>query len=75
MVKQKEFSWGNSLILNLDGTFSSGYTAECGNDCFKSTSGRFIFIDEVHIRFILEDIHFSGFCGSNLKTKSELNKI
>jgi len=74
MVKQKEFSLGNSLTLNLDGTFSSGYSAKCGNDCFQNTSGRFIFIDEVHIRFILEDIHFSGFCGSNLKTESELNR-
>lgn len=74
MIKQKEFSMGNSLTLNLDGTFSSGYSAKCGNDCFKNTSGRFIFIDEVHIRFILEDIHFSGFCGSDLKSETELNR-
>ncbi|WP_428231227.1 hypothetical protein [Flavobacterium sp.] len=74
LVVQKKFSLGSNLRLNLDGTFESSYFASCGNDCFTSSSGRFMLIDEVHIRFVLVDIRFSGFCGGNLKSETELNR-
>ncbi len=73
LVAQKEFSWGNNLKMDLDGTFVSRYLAECGSDCFTSSSGRFMIIDDAHIRFILINIHYSG-CGKELKSESDLNK-
>jgi hypothetical protein len=74
LVAEKQFSCGNNVKLNLDGTFESRYSAPCGNDCFTSSSGRFIMIDDAHIRFIVADIHFSGWCGEQLKSESDLNR-
>lgn len=74
IVKQKQFSWGNNLRLNFDGTFESRYSAPCGNDCFTSSSGRFIIIDDTHIRFILVSIYYGGWCSENLKSESDLNR-
>lgn len=74
LVAQNQFSWGNNLKLNLDGTFESRYSASCGNDCFTSSSGRFIMINETHIRFILVDIQYGGWCGRELKSESDLNR-
>ena len=74
LVSQKEFSWGNNLKMELDGTFVSRYLAGCGNDCFTSSSGRFIIIDDAHIRFILVNIDYSGWCGKELKSETDLNR-
>lgn len=74
LVAEKELSFGNNLSLELDGTFSSEYLAECLKDCFASTSGRFIRIDDTHIRFILVNTHYRGWCGKDSKSESDLNK-
>lgn len=74
LVAERQFLYGNNVRLNLDGTFESRYSALCGNDCFKSSSGRFIMIDDAHIRFIVADIHFWGWCGEQLKSESDLNR-
>jgi hypothetical protein len=74
LVRQNEFSHGNNLKMNFDGTFVTQYLAGCGNDCFTSSSGRYLILDDTHLRFILLDIHYSGWCSKDLRSESDLNK-
>jgi hypothetical protein len=57
-----KFRYGNIITLKGDGTFVCAYIAWCGNDCFTTTTGRYEFVDENHIRFILEHISVTGDC-------------
>lgn len=58
-------NYGNNISLNEDQTFLSSYSAECGNDCFTTTKGKYKIIDKNYICFYLEDIEKSGDCSGN----------
>jgi len=65
-------NYGNNISLNADQTFISSYSAECGNDCFTTTKGKYKIIDENYICFYLEDIERSGDCSGNSKPNKDL---
>ena len=65
-------NYGNNISLNTDQSFVSGYSAECGNDCFTTTKGKYKIIDENYICFYLEEIIRSGECSGNSKPKKDL---
>lgn len=68
----KSDNYGNNISLNADQTFVSGYSAECGNDCFTVTKGRYKIIDENYICFYLEAVERSGDCSGNSKPNEDL---
>ena len=45
------FNYGNNITLNTNQTFVCDYSAECGNDCFTTTIGKYKIIDENYICF------------------------
>lgn len=59
------FSFGNNISINPNGTFSSAYSAPCGNDCFTTSTGQYKMIDENYICFYLEKVTHSGECSGN----------
>lgn len=65
-------NYGNNISLNTDQTFVSGYSAECGNDCFTTTKGKYKIIDENYICFYLDEILRSGECSGNSKPNKDL---
>lgn len=65
-------NYGNTIALNVDQTFSSSYSAECGNDCFTTTKGKYKIIDENYICFYLEAIEKSGDCSGSSTTNEDL---
>lgn len=58
-------NYGNNISINPDQTFISSYSAECGNDCFTTTKGKYKIIDENYICFYLEEIIKRGECSGN----------
>lgn len=67
-------NYGNNITLKPDGTFESAYSAECGNDCFTSTFGKYKMIDENYICFFLEKITHTGDCSGESEPKKDLGK-
>lgn len=65
-------NYGNNIAFNEDQTFLSSYSAECGNDCFTTTKGKYKIIDENYICFYLENIEKSGECSGNSKPNKDL---
>jgi len=55
--------YGNSAVFKSDGTFTTSYSADCGNDCFTLSEGRYIWADATHIRFIVERVKVTGDCN------------
>lgn len=67
-------NYGNNITLKPDGVFISGYSAECGNDCFTTTLGKYKRIDENYICFFLEKITQTGDCIGENEPKKDLGK-
>ena len=67
-----DYNYGDHIRLNPDQTFSSFYTAECGNDCFTSSKGKYKIIDRNYICFYLEKITQSGDCSGNTESDIDL---
>ncbi|HEY0091679.1 MAG TPA: hypothetical protein VGB43_04250 [Flavobacterium sp.] len=65
-------SYGNNISLNGDQTFISSYSADCGNDCFTTTLGKFKVIDRNYICFYLEKISRSGECSGDSQPNNDL---
>lgn len=65
-------NYGNNISINADQTFTSGYSADCGNDCFTTTKGKYKIIDENYICFYLDEIIQSGECSGNTKPNKDL---
>jgi|GEM_PF-735770 len=65
-------NYGNNVVFNTDQTFISSYSAECGNDCFTTTKGKYKIINENYICFYLEDIERNGDCSGNSKPNKDL---
>lgn len=65
-------NYGNNISLNADQTFVSGYSADCGNDCFTTTKGKYKIIDKNYICFYLESISRSGDCSGNSQPNQDL---
>jgi len=57
--------FGNSVIFKADGAFTSAYSADCGNDCFTSSSGRYAWADDDYIRLVADSISVTGDCPQN----------
>lgn len=57
------FDWGN-FISFTDKTFSTDYSAPCGNDCFTSVTGTYKFVGVNRIKVYVENISRSGFCSA-----------
>lgn len=55
------FQYGYSISFG-DGTFSTSYSAPCGNDCFPSTYGTYKFINDFTIEIYVDSISRSGYC-------------
>ncbi|MES2484573.1 MAG: hypothetical protein V4581_01295 [Bacteroidota bacterium] len=56
------YIYGNSVTFRTNGTFTSGYAAECGNDCFTHAAGTYTMPDESHIRFVVDTVTVTGDC-------------
>ena len=54
--------FGNSVIFKADGSFTSAYSADCGNDCFTSSVGRYVWTNDVHVRLVADNIRITGDC-------------
>lgn len=65
-------NYGNNISVNTDQSFVSSYSAECGNDCFTITKGKYKIIDENYICFYLDEIIRSGECSGNSKPNKDL---
>ena len=67
-VETKDISsrWGYSISFT-EKTFSTSYSAPCGNDCFTSVSGTYEQIDD-EILFFVEKITRGGFCSQESET-------
>lgn len=59
---KRYYTYGNKLQLDAKGTFTSNYSADCGNDCFTTSSGTYQRIDSTHLRFYLKHISIVGDC-------------
>lgn len=59
------YSYGNNISLNSNGTFVSGYSAPCGNDCFTTSTGQYKMLSEDYIAFYLDKVTRSGDCSGN----------
>ena len=55
------FPWGNSVSFT-DSTFTTSYSASCGNDCFISVTGRYKFVSSNQIEVFVESIARNGMC-------------
>lgn len=66
------YNFGNHITLNPDQTFTSFYTAECGNDCFTTSTGKYKIIDQNYICFYLEKITKSGDCSESTEPDKDL---
>lgn len=64
------FRWGHFISFN-ENTFTSSYSAPCGNDCFTSVSGGYWFVADLTIKVKVMAIQRNGFCS---KDSEELNK-
>jgi len=62
--------WGHTITFGRE-TFSSSYSAMCGNDCFTSVTGEFYFTEanKVHIRVL--NIERNGFCNKKSQTLNQ----
>ncbi|MEI7510398.1 MAG: hypothetical protein WCJ62_13150 [Flavobacterium sp.] len=65
-------NYGNNISFNSDQTFISAYSADCGNDCFTTTIGKYKIIDENYICFYLEKIQHQGNCKGNSEPNKDL---
>ena len=55
--------WGY-FIHFTDSTFSTSYSAPCGNDCFTSVNGSYEYVKGNQIKVFVLDIHRNGFCSA-----------
>ena len=62
--------WGH-FISFTEKTFTSSYSAPCGNDCFTSVSGEYLFVAIMTIKIKVSSIQRNGFCSEKSET---LNK-
>jgi hypothetical protein len=69
--KDLQFSWGNSVQFN-DSTFSTSYSAFCGNDCFVSVYGNYHFVSSNTFEVYIDSVARNGMCteGSNSPKKN-----
>ena len=63
-------NWGHTITFE-EKTFSSHYSAPCGNDCFTSVYGEYYFAEQYKIRVKVTQIHRRGFCDQK---SEELNQ-
>ena len=56
------FIYGNSIMFDKDNSFNAMYAADCGNDCFPSSTGTFKLIGEKHIRLFIKEFRQDGDC-------------
>ena len=56
------YSFGNIIKFSKNNTFDNFYTADCGNDCFPSSSGEYFFSDEKHIFIKIKKFEQTGMC-------------
>ena len=66
------YNIGNHITLNPDQTFTSFYSAECGNDCFTNSKGKYKIIDKNYICFYLEKITKSSDCSGSSTPNRDL---
>src|SRR5688572_22616541 len=62
--------WGHFITFD-ETTFSSSYSAPCGNDCFTNVSGEYYFESAFQIHIKVNEINRHGFCEKKSET---LNK-
>lgn len=65
-----ESHWGHFITFD-ETTFSSSYSAPCGNDCFTSVFGSYYFVTATKIHITVKSINRHGFCE---KESEELNR-
>ncbi len=67
------FDYGNWVVFKDNQTFTSYYTAPCGNDCFPSSYGRYELLEDDQIKIWVDSIFVRGFCKEKeLHPKKEL---
>lgn len=68
-IKQNDISsrWGYFISFS-DSTFTTHYSAPCGNDCFTSVSGTYHWLGNNQIEFFVKDISRSQYCNADSET-------
>ncbi|MFT4602333.1 MAG: hypothetical protein ACI857_002519 [Arenicella sp.] len=64
------FGWGN-FITFTDSTFSTNYSASCGNDCFRSVTGSYEFMGSNKIKVFVKKIERTGMCMLESETPNK----
>jgi hypothetical protein len=62
--------WGHFISFDTT-TFSSSYSAPCGNDCFTNVNGEYYFETSFKIHISVKEINRHGFCS---KKSESLNR-
>ncbi len=71
---EKMGKWaGNMTNFNEGNTFTSFYSAFCGNDCFTATHGHYQFIASSRLDILVDSITYAGECKK--QTKRFLNPM
>jgi hypothetical protein len=68
----KDNPWGNNVEFKSDKTFTSYYSAWCGNDIFTTTYGTYQFADKHHVRLTLKRITVTGMAHSDTQMEKDL---
>lgn len=58
-----EFSYGNFVKFPNSVNFVSYYSAECGNDCFRTVYGKYNFLSDTRISLSVDSVTFKGECA------------
>jgi hypothetical protein len=65
-----QFNWGHFISFTQN-TFSTNYSAPCGNDCFTSVTGTYEVFGRNRVKIFVENISRSGFCSQKSETPNE----
>lgn len=65
------YAWGNFISFE-EKTFSTSYSAPCGNDCFTYVNGTYKFIGGDRIQVYVETISRSGFCQEESESPKKI---
>ena len=73
MTSKNGYFYGTTIQFNNNYTFTCSYSAQCWNDCFPSSTGRYKIVDNNHISIFVKDFKQSGMCDvKHIKLNTDL---
>lgn len=70
IVEESQFNWGHSISF-AEKTFTSSYSAPCGNDCFTNVYGEYQFVDAYLISIKIIKIDRGPFCSQKSESLNQ----